>query len=171
MRSGNPRSYARLTALAVAGLTLSCAGCASGAAQPPPSTTSSTTLTITTTTVPYVRTYVTVGHRRVLLPVEAHNEPISPYSSQGQNIIITRTGFEPQRLYAVHNYPIDFTNLTDQEQVVKIYNFPSVPKAEPIPPGGTFSFRYGAQIALLYGNASGTWRGHLYIDLLVGVTG
>jgi hypothetical protein len=148
-----------------------CAGCSSTAAPSGPSTTNSTTPDVTTTTVHYVPTYVTVGKHRVLMPVEAHNEPISPDSSQGQNIIITSAGFEPNKLYAVHNYPIVFTNLTDETQVVKIYDFPDVPKPEAIPAGGTFSFRYDAQISLLYGNESGTWRGHLYIDTLVGIAG
>lgn len=159
-----------LAAAACAVLLALCAGCAS-TAQPTPSTTTSTAPDITTTTVHYVPTYVTVGKHKVLIPVEAHNEPISVSSSVGQNIIITKTGFEPEKLYAVHNLPIVFTNLTDETQVVKIYDFPKVPKPEAIPPGGTFSFRYGGQISLLYGNGSGTLRGHLYVDLLVGITG
>jgi hypothetical protein len=46
-----------------------------------------------------------------------------------------------------------------------------VPKPVSIPPGGRFSFRYHSQISILYGNETGTWRGHLYIDLLVGLAG
>jgi hypothetical protein len=155
-------------AAAAAVLLAFCAGCASTAATEP--TTTSTT-PATTTTVHYVPTYVTVDHHKVLLPVEAHNVPISPYNAEGQNIIITNTGFEPHRLFAVHAYPIVFTNLTDNTQVIKFYNFPNLPKPEVIPPGGNFSFRYGSQIALGYGNAAGSWRGLVYIDELAGIAG
>jgi hypothetical protein len=127
-------------------------------------------LEITTTTIHYVPAYVTVGHHKVLMPVEAHNEPIQPYSGIGQNIIITKAGFEPDKLYALPQYPIVFTNLTNHTQVVKIYNFPNEPKPESIPPGGKFSFRYDAQISLIYGNGAGNWHGHLYIDTLAGLS-
>jgi hypothetical protein len=169
MRSWNIRPSRRILALGALMLAV-CGGCSTQAQSAPTSTSPSTTLEITTTTVHYVPTYVTVGHRKVLMPVEAHNEPIRAYSNTGQNIIITKAGFEPDKLYALPQYPIVFTNLTDHTQVVKIYNFPNEPEPEAIPPGGKFSFRYDAQISLAYGNGSGTWHGHLYIDTLAGLS-
>jgi hypothetical protein len=151
-----------------AGLGLLCAACSTSAAQTTIST--STTLQITTTTVHYVPTYVRVNGKHVLVPVEAHNEPINAYSSEGQNIVIVAKGFEPSKLYAVHTSPIVITNLTGSVKVVVFYHWPNYPRPIRIAPGAHVDIHYGAQISLAYGNGAGTTIGRLYIDTLPGIS-
>lgn len=146
------------------GLALVLAGCSTSTSA---STTSTTTTTstplITTTTIHYVPRYVSVGGRTVLLPTEEHHEPITAYSAFGQDVIITNTGFEPSKLYALSKIPIVFTNLTDSTQEVVFYHSPTVATSGPIRPGGSYGFLYNATIALVYGNRTGSRLGHLYI--------
>lgn len=155
-------------------LAVACTACSTSQAQET-STSSSTATTVapaTTTTTPYVPTYVMVGRTRVQVPVEYHHVTIAanPIMGIGQNIIITSQGFEPVSLYGSSNYPIVFTNLTTKTQEVVFYHFPSYPKPIVVPPAGKVSITHNGLIALVYGNATGTVHGHIYLDTLPGVT-
>jgi hypothetical protein len=152
----------RVVALGVLGLALVLAGCSTNAAA---KTTTTTTREITTTTVHYVPQYVTIDGHKVLIPTAQHHEPISSYSSFGQNVIITPKGFEPLKLYAASKTPIVFTNLTDHNQEVVFHDFPNVKSSGVIAPGKSFSFTYDAGIALVYSNPSGSDLAHLYIGI------
>jgi ABC-type Fe3+-hydroxamate transport system substrate-binding protein len=165
MTHSSRQPAARLVAAVVAaGLVLMLAACSQTTSASTTSTSStSSTMLITTTTVHYVPRYVSVGGRDVLLPTEEHHEPITSYSDFGQNVIITKAGFEPWKLYALNKTPIVFTNLTDSAQEVVFYHFPNIAHSGTIPPGGSYSFSYNASIALVYGNRAGTNTGHLYI--------
>jgi hypothetical protein len=158
-----PAKKCRAGALAIISLGLALAGCSASTAASTSSTT--TTPLITTTTIHYVPTYVSVGGHKVLLPTEAHHEPITGYSAEGQNIIITTHGFEPSKLYASRTAPVVFTNLTDGTQEVVFYSFPTVANSGGIAPGGSYTLHYSASITLAYGNRSGSDVGHLYIGL------
>ncbi|MGC9961453.1 MAG: hypothetical protein ABSE47_06070 [Acidimicrobiales bacterium] len=151
-----------MRALAALALCIALGACSAGTGSSS-ATTSSTTLGITTTTVNYVPQYVTVAGRKVLVPTEDHHEPISGYSSFGQNVIITAHGYEPHKLYAANITPIVFTNLTAATQVVYFHHFPNVSKSRPIRPGSSWSFSYPAAIVVAYGNRTGSWLGLLYI--------
>jgi hypothetical protein len=159
----NRRAAVALGAMAL-GVGLVLAGCSTNTAASTSSTTTTpSTALITTTTVGYVARYVSVGGHRVLLPTEEHHEPITAYSGFGQNVVITAKGFEPSKLYASSKAPVVFTNLTDLTQEVVFYHFPTVANSGPIPPGESYSLRYAAAIALVYGNRTGIDHGHLYI--------
>lgn len=167
VRSSHKTSHGPASVVLLAGLGVLATACATSAAAP--STTTTTIVDITTTTVHYVPTYVTVGTKKVLMPVEAHNEPISPYSNEGQNIVVVPSGFEPSKLYAVHKHPIVFTNLTTRPAIVVFYNFPNYPKPITIPSGGHVAIHYNAQISLAYTDGSHKQIGRLYIDTLPGL--
>jgi hypothetical protein len=141
-------------------VTVALAACSSSAGGAP---TTTAPVKITTTTVHYVPRYVIVAGHRVKLPVEEHNDPISSYSSFGQNVIITKGGFAPHKLYAQSKTSIVFTNLTDKVQEVIFHDFPNVSSSGPIRPAGSFSFQYQAAINVGYSNRSGSWGGLLYI--------
>jgi hypothetical protein len=164
---------ARLTVTAITlGLVAVLAGCSDSTAASPTRATRATgatraatptTALVTTTTLDVVPRYVSVGGHDVLMPTEEHHDAITAYSAFGQNVIITSTGFEPWKLYALSKTPIVFTNLTDVTQEVVFYHFPDVAHSGSIPPGGSYSFSYSAAMALVYGNHGGTDTGHLYI--------
>jgi hypothetical protein len=155
-----PRSRIAAALTIVSAIVL--AGCSSGTAASTTSSTS-TTLPITTTTVHYVPHYLVIAGHRVLMPTEAGHEPITAANGIGQNVVITKDGFEPHALYAKNKTPIVYTNLTAVRQVVRFYDFPDLAQSPPISPGMSWSFRYDAAIDLGYGNASGSAHGLLYI--------
>lgn len=61
---------------------------------------------------------VTVRGKTVAVPTEIGAHPIAAAIDDGQQVIISATGFLPQRLFSTPDEAVTWTNLTDEDQVV-----------------------------------------------------
>ena len=89
----------------------------------------------------------------VAVPTERASHPISSTIDDGQQIIISATGFLPPRLFSKPGIAVTWTNLTDEPQQV-IFDYLPV-KSPLIPPGGTFSWTSASSQSVAYKTGSG----------------
>lgn len=107
--------------------------------------------------------YVTLGGKRVRVPSEYGNYPISPTSDHGQQVIISPKGFVPETLYANSYAPIVWTNLTSSTEELTLDN--GQVHSGPIPPGGSYRWFERRLIAFRYQGSSGM-TGYLYVNVI-----
>ena len=100
---------------------------------------------------------VTVGGKVVAVPTERASHPISSTIDDGQQIIISATGFLPPRLFSKPGIAVTWTNLTDEPQQV-IFDYLPV-KSPLIPPGGDVLVDVGVLAVRRLQNRLGTARG------------
>jgi len=130
----------------------------SGSTTPTTATSGSTSTTakvhLTGPTVSQIRASktVAVGGKTVTVPTDG-NKPVNPSVDDGQQIIISATGFLPAKLYSNPGSAIVWTNLTDQPQQVLFNAFPVTSPV--IPPGGSWSWKTGDSESIAYRSASG----------------
>jgi hypothetical protein len=95
---------------------------------------------------------VAVGGKTVTVPTDG-NKPVNPSVDDGQQIIISATGFLPAKLYSNPGSAIVWTNLTNQPQQVMFNAFAVTSPV--IPPGGTWSWTTQDSESIAYRSASG----------------
>lgn len=135
--------------IAVSVLASACGGGGNEAA------TKSTPKDSTTTSVlpPEITTpTVTIDGNTYNVPTE-HGGPIPNSVAEGQQIILTKKGFLPFRLFAELNQVITWTNLTAKTVVIR-FEYSTV-KSAPIPPGGTFTYSSSSSYTFNYVSSSG----------------
>ena len=95
---------------------------------------------------------VVVAGRTVSVPTDG-GKPINPQVDDGQQIVISASGFLPARLYSNPGQAIVWTNLTDQPQRVMFDAFPVTSPV--IAPGSTWSWKTQDSESIAYRSASG----------------
>jgi hypothetical protein len=134
---------------------------ASTPASSTPTTTASSGSTTTTTKIPLTGPSVTqidasktvdVGGKTVAVPTDG-GKPIVQGVDDGQQIVISATGFLPERLYSDPGSAIVWTNLTNQPQQILFDAFTVTSPV--IPPGGSWSWKTQDSESIAYRSASG----------------
>jgi hypothetical protein len=146
--SRRARTRSLLPALAVAALVV-LAGCSSGpstAARPPATTTSVLTPAV------IARNLVINGHSYPV-PSEDGVHAIDPSVATGGQIVLTKKGFLPYRLFAQLNQKITWTNLSSHPVRITFLHMPV--KSGLIPVGGTFTFSSPTLTNFIYTSSSG----------------
>ncbi len=149
--------------LAACGSTAKSAGSTSSttSGSTTPTTTPSGSSTTTTDKVPLTgptvsqidaSKTVSVGGKSVTVPTDG-GKPINAQVDDGQQIVISATGFLPAKLYSNPGSAIVWTNLTNQPQQV-IFNAFSVTSPE-IPPGSSWSWKTQDSESIAYHSVSG----------------
>jgi hypothetical protein len=95
---------------------------------------------------------VAVGGRTVTVPTDG-GKPIVQGVDDGQQIVISATGFLPERLYSDPGSAIIWTNLTNQPQQILFDAFSVTSPV--IPPGGSWSWKTQDSESIAYRSASG----------------
>jgi hypothetical protein len=125
------------------------------------STPTTTPATTTTTKIPLTGPSVTkidasktvaVGGKTVTVPTDG-GKPIVQGVDDGQQIVISSTGFLPERLYSDPGSAIVWTNLTNQPQQILFDAFSVTSPV--IPPGGSWSWKTQDSESIAYRSASG----------------
>lgn len=88
------------------------------------------------------------------VPHERGVRPINPTVDNGQQILITSSGFVPAQLFADVTKPVVWTNLSGTTQQVIFDVFPV--HSPPIPPGAQFIWQPSTTVDIGYHSASGT---------------
>lgn len=95
---------------------------------------------------------VTVAGKTVKVPIDS-GRAITQNVADGQQIIISASGFLPQKLYSTPSEWIVWTNLTNQSERV-MFDYFSV-TSPVIPPGGTFRWKSAASESIAYQSSTG----------------
>jgi hypothetical protein len=95
------------------------------------------------------------------VPHERGVRPIDPTVDNGQQILITGSGFVPAQLFADVTEPVVWTNLSGVTQRITFDVFPVV--SPPIPPGAQFVWQPSTTLDIGYHSAAGK-RGALILQ-------
>ena len=87
------------------------------------------------------------------MPTEVPGKVVPALFASGQEVAITTSGFEPQRLYCAIGHAVVWTNVTKVDQQV-ILNDGQI-HSGPIPPGGEFVWKPDYPIGIGYHSATG----------------
>jgi len=151
-----------VAALLLAG-TAVLAGCSSSpstASGTTPSSTSSTVFTQTLPTLPGAidmsngHQYVVIDGKHVELPTERGTRAIDQTVDDGEQIMVTPSGFWPEQLFAAPHETVVFTNLTGEPQTIT-FEYSSIRSNVIAPAGGTWTWEADGVISYRYNNAKG----------------
>ena len=89
----------------------------------------------------------------VAVPTQYGGRPVSPLVDDGQQVIISATGFMPVRLFSAPGAAVTWTNLTNQSEQVM---FDHLAVSSPvISPGGTWSWTTVSSQSISYHSVTG----------------
>jgi hypothetical protein len=163
-----PRSLFALAASALMVVVL--AACGSSPDHPAAAGTTSTTGTKASTTKPTVDAAPTISFGTgsvgpadptTTVPNE-RGRAIPPDFGAGQDIIIGKTGFQPETLEANVSAPVVWTNLSGRPQRIIFVNF--AVDSGTIPPGGTFTWSTTNAVDISYLSGTTGWHATLQMN-------